>query len=102
MDFFLCCGTQPVIESSKGMKFGCYQYYYPELKGQWEKTSFSDKEKPLFTPEGIKMPSAHQCPYNFVTYNFANTRLLVVISKWEDLGIGFVMGWFFHFCLPII
>lgn len=31
MDVFLCCATQPIIESSTGMKFGCYQYYYPEL-----------------------------------------------------------------------
>lgn len=41
MDFFLCCGTQPVIESSKGMKFGCYQYYYPELEGQFEAAKLS-------------------------------------------------------------
>ena len=34
MDFFLCCATQPVIESSSGMKFGCYQYYYRELAGE--------------------------------------------------------------------
>uniref|UniRef100_A0A8C9R5R2 Protein XRP2 n=1 Tax=Scleropages formosus TaxID=113540 RepID=A0A8C9R5R2_SCLFO len=31
MDVFLCCSTQPIIESSSGMKFGCFQYYYPEL-----------------------------------------------------------------------
>ncbi|KAL4656494.1 protein XRP2 isoform X1 [Arapaima gigas] len=31
MDVFLCCATQPIIESSTGMKFGCYQYFYPEL-----------------------------------------------------------------------
>ncbi|XP_016124167.1 protein XRP2 [Sinocyclocheilus grahami] len=31
IDVFLCCATQPIIESSTGMKFGCYQYYYPEL-----------------------------------------------------------------------
>ncbi|XP_062306313.1 protein XRP2 [Osmerus eperlanus] len=31
MEVFLCCATQPIIESSTGMKFGCYQYYYPEL-----------------------------------------------------------------------
>ncbi|XP_064183094.1 protein XRP2 [Anguilla rostrata] len=30
-EVFLCCSTQPIIESSTGMKFGCYQYYYPEL-----------------------------------------------------------------------
>ncbi|XP_062412730.1 protein XRP2 [Sardina pilchardus] len=31
MDVFLCCATQPIIESSTGMKFSCYQYYYPDL-----------------------------------------------------------------------
>lgn len=31
MEIFLCCATQPIIESSTGMKFGCFQYYYPEL-----------------------------------------------------------------------
>ncbi|XP_053734736.1 protein XRP2 [Synchiropus splendidus] len=31
MDVFLCCATQPIIESSTGMRFGCFQYYYPEL-----------------------------------------------------------------------
>uniref|UniRef100_A0A8C7XK96 Protein XRP2 n=1 Tax=Oryzias sinensis TaxID=183150 RepID=A0A8C7XK96_9TELE len=31
MDVFLCCATQPIIESSTGMKFGCFQYFYPEL-----------------------------------------------------------------------
>ncbi|XP_054646944.1 protein XRP2 isoform X1 [Dunckerocampus dactyliophorus] len=31
MEVFLCCATQPIIESSTGMKFGCFQYYYPEL-----------------------------------------------------------------------
>nr|XP_046148105.1 protein XRP2 isoform X1 [Oncorhynchus gorbuscha] len=31
MEVFLCCATQPIIEASTGMKFGCFQYYYPEL-----------------------------------------------------------------------
>lgn len=31
MEVFLCCATQPIIESSTGMKFGCFQYYYPDL-----------------------------------------------------------------------
>lgn len=34
MDFFICCATQPIIESSSGMKFACYQFFYPELKGE--------------------------------------------------------------------
>ncbi|XP_056271251.1 protein XRP2-like isoform X2 [Pseudoliparis swirei] len=31
MEVFLSCATQPVIESSAGVKFGCFQYFYPEL-----------------------------------------------------------------------
>ncbi|XP_068448873.1 protein XRP2 [Clinocottus analis] len=31
MEVFLCCATQPIIESSTGVKFGCFQYFYPEL-----------------------------------------------------------------------
>lgn len=34
LDIFLCCNTQPIIESSSGMKFACFQYYYPELEGE--------------------------------------------------------------------
>jgi len=33
LDTFLCCTTQPIIEASTGMKFGCFQYHYPELEG---------------------------------------------------------------------
>ncbi|KAJ3598838.1 hypothetical protein NHX12_032802 [Muraenolepis orangiensis] len=31
MEVHLCCATQPIIESSTGMRFGCFRYYYPEL-----------------------------------------------------------------------
>ncbi|KAI1885108.1 hypothetical protein AGOR_G00216790 [Albula goreensis] len=31
VDVFLSCATQPIIESSTGMNFGCFQYYYPDL-----------------------------------------------------------------------
>lgn len=41
MDFFLCCATQPIIESSSGMKFACYQYFYPELEGQFDAARLS-------------------------------------------------------------
>lgn len=41
VDTFLACATQPVIESSTGMKFGCFQYYYPELEDQFHKADLS-------------------------------------------------------------
>lgn len=41
MDIFLCCTTQPIIESSTGMKFGCFQYYYPELASQFKDAGLS-------------------------------------------------------------
>lgn len=41
MDFFLCCATQPIIESSSAMKFACFQFFYPELEGQFEAAKLS-------------------------------------------------------------
>uniref|UniRef100_A0A4W3K5M8 Protein XRP2 n=1 Tax=Callorhinchus milii TaxID=7868 RepID=A0A4W3K5M8_CALMI len=41
MDFFLCCATQPIIESSTGMRFGCFRYYYPELAFQFKDAGLS-------------------------------------------------------------
>ncbi|KAK3591851.1 hypothetical protein CHS0354_005049 [Potamilus streckersoni] len=41
IDVFLCCGTQPIIEASSGMKFACYQYYYPELEDQFKQAGLS-------------------------------------------------------------
>ncbi|XP_002741479.1 protein XRP2-like [Saccoglossus kowalevskii] len=41
MDIFLCCQTQPIIESSINMKFACFQYYYPELKDHFKKSDLS-------------------------------------------------------------
>uniref|UniRef100_A0A8D0GHU3 Protein XRP2 n=1 Tax=Sphenodon punctatus TaxID=8508 RepID=A0A8D0GHU3_SPHPU len=41
MEVFLCCATQPIIESSTGMKFGCFQYYYPELALQFKDAGLS-------------------------------------------------------------
>ncbi|KAK6169351.1 hypothetical protein SNE40_020422 [Patella caerulea] len=38
---YLSCGTQPIIESSTGMKFGCLQYNYPELKDQFKAAGLS-------------------------------------------------------------
>lgn len=41
MDIFLSCTTQPIIESSTGMKFGCFQFYYPELAAQFKEAGLS-------------------------------------------------------------
>ncbi|MGH0165105.1 UNVERIFIED_CONTAM: hypothetical protein FKN15_064408 [Acipenser sinensis] len=41
MEVFLSCATQPIIESSSGMRFGCFQYYYPELAFQFKDASLS-------------------------------------------------------------
>ncbi|NXN97871.1 XRP2 protein, partial [Rhinopomastus cyanomelas] len=41
LEVFLCCATQPIIESSSGMKFGCFQYYYPELALQFKDAGLS-------------------------------------------------------------
>lgn len=34
IDALLCCVTQPIIESTTGVKFGCFQFQYPQLKEQ--------------------------------------------------------------------
>ncbi|KAK1167603.1 protein XRP2-like [Acipenser oxyrinchus oxyrinchus] len=41
MEVFLSCATQPIIESSSGMRFSCFQYYYPELAFQFKDASLS-------------------------------------------------------------
>lgn len=41
MEVFLCCATQPIIESSTGMKFSCYQYYYPDLAYHFKEAGLS-------------------------------------------------------------
>ncbi|XP_050416490.1 protein XRP2 [Patella vulgata] len=41
INVYLCCDTQPIIESSRGMKFGCFQYFYPELEGQFKAAGLS-------------------------------------------------------------
>lgn len=41
MEIFLCCTSQPIIEASTGMKFGCFQYAYPELRDQFKKSGLS-------------------------------------------------------------
>lgn len=41
LEIFLCCATQPIIESSTGVKFACFQYYYPELAFQFKDAGLS-------------------------------------------------------------
>uniref|UniRef100_A0A287BR43 Protein XRP2 n=1 Tax=Sus scrofa TaxID=9823 RepID=A0A287BR43_PIG len=41
LEVFLCCATQPIIESSTHIKFGCFQWYYPELAFQFKDAGLS-------------------------------------------------------------
>ncbi|XP_060568964.1 protein XRP2-like [Ruditapes philippinarum] len=41
LDAFLCCATQPIIESSSRVKLACFTYYYPELAGQFKEAKLS-------------------------------------------------------------
>ncbi|XP_052243541.1 protein XRP2-like isoform X2 [Dreissena polymorpha] len=41
LDAFLCCATQPIIESSSGVRLACYSYYYPELAVQFREAGLS-------------------------------------------------------------
>ncbi|KAJ8298779.1 hypothetical protein KUTeg_022839 [Tegillarca granosa] len=41
LDVFLFCGTQPIIESTSGVRLACYQYYYPQLADQFQQAGLS-------------------------------------------------------------
>ncbi|KAG7173772.1 protein XRP2-like [Homarus americanus] len=41
MDIFLLCQTQPIIEASAKMRFGCFQAFYPQLKDQFRSAGIS-------------------------------------------------------------
>ncbi|XP_037676719.1 protein XRP2 [Choloepus didactylus] len=41
LEVFLYCATQPIIESSTDIKFGCFQWYYPELAFQFKDAGLS-------------------------------------------------------------
>ncbi|CAD5120847.1 DgyrCDS9400 [Dimorphilus gyrociliatus] len=41
MDCFLCCTSQPIIESTINVRFGCMQVYYPEFQSQMDEAGLS-------------------------------------------------------------
>ncbi|KAG1683993.1 Protein XRP2 [Nymphon striatum] len=41
VDIFLCCATQPVIETSREIRFGCYCYDYEKLESQFSDAGLS-------------------------------------------------------------
>ncbi|XP_063226126.1 protein XRP2-like [Bacillus rossius redtenbacheri] len=41
MNIFLSCATQPIIESSTNIHFGCYQLHYSELEDHFQKAGLS-------------------------------------------------------------
>ncbi|XP_068230890.1 protein XRP2-like isoform X1 [Palaemon carinicauda] len=41
MDIFLLCQTQPIIEASTKMRFGCFQAYYPQLGDHFTRAKIS-------------------------------------------------------------
>ncbi|XP_045123423.1 protein XRP2-like [Portunus trituberculatus] len=41
LEVYLLCQTQPIIEASSKMKFGCFQAFYPQLKEHFSKASLS-------------------------------------------------------------
>ncbi|XP_061834520.1 protein XRP2 [Nerophis lumbriciformis] len=41
MEVFLCCATQPIIESSTGVRLACFQYYYPQLAAHFKDAGLS-------------------------------------------------------------
>ena len=41
IDTYLFCSTQPIIESSGNMKFGCFQLFYEKLENHFQQAGFS-------------------------------------------------------------
>ncbi|PNF28866.1 Protein XRP2 [Cryptotermes secundus] len=41
MDIFLCCATQPIIEASSSIHFGCYQLFYTDLEEHFQQAGLS-------------------------------------------------------------
>lgn len=41
LEVYLLCQTQPIIEASSKMKFGCFQAFYPQLRDQFSKAGLS-------------------------------------------------------------
>lgn len=41
IDIMLYCDTQPIIESTTKIRFGCFHYFYPELKDQFASSGLS-------------------------------------------------------------
>ncbi|XP_069133734.1 protein XRP2-like isoform X1 [Argopecten irradians] len=41
MEVFLFCSSQPIIEDTSGVKFGCFTYSYPELEDQFKAAGMS-------------------------------------------------------------
>lgn len=40
-DFGLFCATEPIIETSTGMRFGCFEFFYFSLREQFDKAKLS-------------------------------------------------------------
>lgn len=41
LELYLLCDTQPIIETSAGLKFGCFQIFYPEIEQQFKNAELS-------------------------------------------------------------
>lgn len=41
IEAFLCCVTQPIIESTTSVKFGCFQFSYPQLRDHLQAAGLS-------------------------------------------------------------
>lgn len=99
---FLCCVTQPIIEATTAIKFGCIQYHYPQMKLHLAAAGLS-----LFNNSWFKIhdftPVPGECNYTllervdsmekyFQQPKLSPMNAVPVSTAQEDSIIPYVMG----------
>ncbi|KAG0729473.1 Protein XRP2 [Chionoecetes opilio] len=74
LEVFLLCQTQPIIEASTKMKFGCFQASYPQLKAISHSASNS-----------IEVAQDNECVRGLVNNHFAKAGLSVFNNNWSNV-----------------
>ncbi|XP_021347984.1 protein XRP2-like isoform X1 [Mizuhopecten yessoensis] len=93
IETFLFCTSQPIIEDSSGMKFGCFTYFYPELEDQFKAAGMS-----LFNNNWSKIHDFSQDPSeNHYSYIPEDVKIedvlpLSLAEQFSAMQIDFSVG----------
>jgi hypothetical protein len=82
IDVFLCCNTQPIIEASSGMRFGCYQYHYPELEGNFRHYQFLCSIGTVYDFQLLILLDSWSWSYGSWIYNYLCSQCLSPLILW--------------------